>query len=322
MLSQYQVVSTIEERNSAAIDGLRKLYGCRVSGVLIESVKFCFEHYLKQLSGKHYEKIAQASGEDLDTVIDILNTVGLANVNAAILDRKALLQKRQKAGQLGGVAYMKSDKTRSTANSAKTKEQVVRSLDTKSPEFLQIIQPRSINDPVVQSVLKRLKAKRHKYANAKDELELFRTFWKNEMAKLAKALSDGSDLNENTPAIINYYCEAFRKDQEIEYLVNYQKDYRAFSDFLDFMSSQYGPEDAVEETKYLIDIFFDWYDDFVMSSGYTIGVFISQYNRLRTTDGVVSKSEELKRQREDREKYKKMREEQSATIKEVFKSKS
>ena len=264
MLNQYQVVSTIEERNSSIIDGLKKVYGCRVSGILVESVKFCFEHHLKQLSGKHCERIAQASGENIDIVIDILNTVGLANVNAAIVERKALLQKRQKAGQLGGVAYVKSNATRSPAKSAKAKGQVVRTLDTNSSEFLQIIQPRNTNDPVVKDVLRRFKAKRHIYSNAKDEFELFKTFWKNAMTKLSEAVSEETDLNENTPEIINYYCKVFEMDQKIAYLVNYQKDYKAVSDFIDFMSGEYGPENAVKETKNLIDLFFDWYDDFVI----------------------------------------------------------
>lgn len=40
-----------------------------------------------------------------------------------------------------------------------------------------------------------------------------------------------------------------------------------------------------EEMFKLIDKFFQMNDNFVKSSGYTIGVFVSQINKLRTSKG-------------------------------------
>ena len=78
MLNEYQVMRKVEGKYSASVDLLRKQYGCRVVGILQESIKLCFgQTPFDCLSVSLYVRIAKITNETTSTISHILETIML-----------------------------------------------------------------------------------------------------------------------------------------------------------------------------------------------------------------------------------------------------
>jgi len=178
MLSQYQVVSRIEEENQATVQTLQRQYGCRVYGILLEAVKLCFgQNPYTMLSEQQCQHIAQVTSENEDIISDILNKIGFDNINKTISERKITLKTKRMVGRKGGLANVQDNENNSEI-AQKTP------LDIYSSEFIQMVYPFFIGDDVVKDVLQRFRKYRPGYTKTKkSDLEIFKIFWTNELAQ-------------------------------------------------------------------------------------------------------------------------------------------
>ncbi len=80
-----------------------------------------------------------------------------------------------------------------------------------------------------------------------------------------------------TTAIRNHFYTSYQQHCNKDYVASFGKDGRIFKDLLAVV--------PLEELKTLVDRFFESEDRFIKDSGYTIGVFRSQINKLRKEQG-------------------------------------
>ena len=78
---------------------------------------------------------------------------------------------------------------------------------------------------------------------------------------------------KKTNKVFAYFCEGWQRKNGKKYSPNYGKDKKIFKDLLQ--------EHSEEEIQTCVDKFFTLKDDFAKQGGYTVGVFKSQFNRLR-----------------------------------------
>lgn len=84
--------------------------------------------------------------------------------------------------------------------------------------------------------------------------------------------NSNSNTNENSKGLIDYYFKKFEEKFKVKPSISGGKD----GALLKKLHETYG----FEKVKQLIDLFFDSKDRFIVDSGYTIGVFFSQINKL------------------------------------------
>jgi hypothetical protein len=81
-------------------------------------------------------------------------------------------------------------------------------------------------------------------------------------------------LSSDTNKIFDYFCLKYKKVFNKEYVANFGKDKKLIKDLLKIIKT--------DELASLINQFFESDDEFVQKSGYTLGVFKSQINKLRS----------------------------------------
>ena len=80
--------------------------------------------------------------------------------------------------------------------------------------------------------------------------------------------------------LLHYYFKAFERVHGVKYIVgNFGKDGKLAKDILNVIS--------LDEARDLVDKFLISTDPFILNSGFTFGVFKSQINKLRMTNGTM-----------------------------------
>ena len=91
--------------------------------------------------------------------------------------------------------------------------------------------------------------------------------------KNKKRIRKDNIYGETTNKVFNYFCSKWEDKNGKRYAPNYGKDKKIFKDLL--------KEHSDTDICKCIDRFFTQKDDFAKQVGYTVGVFKSQFNRLR-----------------------------------------
>jgi hypothetical protein len=96
---------------------------------------------------------------------------------------------------------------------------------------------------------------------------------KVKLSKVNKSKVNTTVPPSGTNTVFNYFCLKYKETLKVDYVANFGKDKKLVKDLLGVVKE--------DDLLPLIDNFFKSDDEFIQKSGYTLGVFKSQINKLR-----------------------------------------
>ena len=278
MTSETWVLSKIETRNKNSVLSLEEKYIYTARGILLSLIALVFERRLKHLDPKYYAKFSHAIGADLAVVEDIVESIGLGLINECITERRKFIQNQRIKASKGGRAYMNNN---NTAGKQRPEDGIIIcpdgtwEFDQTSERFKTEIKEFIDKHGDLAEVLRRLYA--HFKSGKGDPYAYLKAILRKETESIGKYGRPNTDLSKDPNVIIlkDYFYASFKNKFHKDYIADVDKDSKVFGNLLKVMS--------VDDLNVDINTFFASKDEFIMEKGgFTIGVFKSQINKLRS----------------------------------------